>query len=164
MKRWPAFPALLRNAFKHEFSQECLKDPTKRMLERQWQQTIQKLRDMLVVCPLCNQETFVEDIAVPKCICCNKPFTLPGSLKLADRAILLTPKTKVYIDLDNKPDIEVISVPGDRYPVQLKNITTANWTVETPSGKLKSIDPGMVMPVKAGLKISFGGMVRGEII
>ena len=89
---------------------------------------------------------------------------MPGSLKLADRVILLTPKTKVYIDLDNKPDIEVISVPGDRYPVQLKNITTANWTVETPSGKLKSIDPGMVMPVKAGLKISFGGMVRGEII
>ena len=164
LKRWPAFPALLRNAFKHEFSQECLKDPSKRMLERQWQQTIQKLRDMLVVCPLCNQETFIEDITAPKCICCNKSLALPGSLKLADRTILLTPKTKVYIDLDNKPDIEVISVPGDRYPVQLKNITTSNWTVETPSGKLKSIDPGMVMPVKVGLKVSFGGMVRGEIV
>ena len=134
------------------------------MLERQWQQTIQKLRDMLVVCPLCNQETFIEDLTAPKCICCNKSLALPGSLKLADRTILLTPKTKVYIDLDNKPDIEVISVPGDRYPVQLKNITTSNWTVETPSGKLKSIDPGMVMPVKVGLKVSFGGMVKGEIV
>ena len=37
--------------------------------------------------------------------------------------------------MDNKPDIQVISIPGDRYPVQLKNITTNNWVVETPSAK-----------------------------
>lgn len=119
---------------------------------------------MLVVCPICHQETFVENSAAPKCMCCDKSFALPGALRLSDRSILLTPKTKVYIDLDNKPDIEVISAPGDRYPVQLKNITTSNWTVETPSGKLKSVDPGMTMPVKAGLKVSFGGMIKGEII
>ena len=73
-------------------------------------------------------------------------------------------KTKVYIDLDNKPDIEVVSVPGDKYPVQLKNITSSNWTVETPSGKLKSIEPNQMMPVKAGLKVSLGGTIKGEII
>ena len=76
----------------------------------------------------------------------------------------MTAKTKVYIDLDNKPDIEVVSVPGDKYPVQLKNITSGNWTVETPSGKLKSIEPNQMMPVKAGLKVSLGGTIKGEII
>lgn len=66
--------------------------------------------------------------------------------------------------MDNKPDIHVISVPGDRYPVQLKNITSSNWTVETPSGKLKTVEPNQSMPVKAGLKVSFGGTIKGEII
>lgn len=164
LKRWPAFPAMLRNVFKHEFSEECLKNPTKRMLERQWQLTIQKLRDMLVVCPQCGKETFIEDASAPKCICCDKTFTIPGTLKLADRKILLTPKTRVYIDLDNKPDIEVVAVPGDHFPVQLKNITSGNWTVETPSGKLRSVAPNNMMPVKVGLKVSLTGTIKGEII
>lgn len=66
--------------------------------------------------------------------------------------------------MDNKPDVQVISVVGDRYPIQLKNITSGNWTVETPSGKLKSVEPGQMMPVKAGLKVSFGGTIKGDII
>lgn len=164
LKRWPAFPALLRDSFKREFGEECLNNPQKRMLERSWQLTLQKLRDMLVVCPQCGQETFVENASTPKCISCDKSFALPGSLKLADRTVLLTPKTKVYIDLDNKPDIEVIAVPGDHFPVQLKNITTGKWTVETPSGKLRQVEPNQAMPVKVGLKVSLTGTVKGEII
>lgn len=164
MRKWPAFPALLREAFLKEFSHECLTNQDARCLERDWQKTIQKVRDMLVVCPECNQETFVEDASAPKCINCGKTFTLPGTLKINDRSVLLTPNTKVYIDMDNKPDIQVIGVPGDKYPVQLKNITTNNWTVETPSGKLKAIEPNQCMPVKAGLKVNLMGTVKGEII
>ena len=70
----------------------------------------------------------------------------------------------VYIDKDNKPDIQVIPVPGDKYPVQLKNISSSNWTVETPSGKLKSVEANQTMPVKAGLKINLTGTTKGEII
>lgn len=164
MRKWPAFPALLREAFLKEFSHECLTNQDARCLERDWQKTIQKVRDMLVVCPECNQETFVEDASAPKCINCGKTFALPGTLKINDRSMLLTPNTKVYIDMDNKPDIQVVGVPGDKYPVQLKNITTNNWTVETPSGKLKAIEPNQCMPVKAGLKVNLMGTVKGEII
>lgn len=164
MRKWPAFPAILREAFLKEFSHECLTNQDARCLERDWQKTIQKVRDMLVVCPECNQETFVEDASAPKCINCGKTFSLPGTLKINDRSVLLTPNTKVYIDMDNKPDIQVVGVPGDKYPVQLKNITTNNWTVETPSGKLKAIEPNQCMPVKAGLKVNLMGTVKGEII
>lgn len=164
MRKWPAFPELLRTAFIREFSQECLTNSDKRCLERDWQKTIQKVRDMLVVCPLCKEETFVENTLSPRCVCCGKDFNVAGTLKINDRHVLLTADTKVYIDMDNKPDIHVISVPGDRYPVQLKNITSSNWTVETPSGKLKAVEPNQSMPVKAGLKVSFGGTIKGEII
>ena len=163
LRRWNAFPALLRETFIREFGRECLCDPSKRQLERQWQQVIQRLRDGLVVCPSCKEETFSDDDSLPTCMCCGKRFDLSGILKINDRKVLLTPNTKVYVDMDNKPDIQVIHVPGDRYPIQLKNITTNNWVVETPSGKIKSVEPNMSMPVKAGLKVSLTAAVKGEI-
>lgn len=119
---------------------------------------------MLVVCPECKDETFVEDANTPKCMCCDKPFNIPGTLQINDRKVLLTPNTKVYVDMDNKPDIQVINVPGDRYPIQLRNITTNNWVVETPSGKIRSVEPNMSMPVKAGLKVNLTGAIKGVII
>lgn len=164
LRKWPAFPALLCAAFTKEFSKECLIHPEKRCLERDWQKTIQKVRDMLVVCPQCKDETFVEDAHSAKCVNCGKAINAEGVMKINDRQILLTPGTKIYLDLDNKPDIQVVSVVGDRYPVQLKNLTSVNWTVETPSGKLKAVEPNQIMPVKVGLKVLFGGTTRGEII
>lgn len=164
LRRWNAFPAILRETFTQEFSSECLSDPTKRKLERQWQNVIQQIRDMLVVCPECKDETFVEDANTPKCMCCGKPFNIAGTLQINDRKVLLTPNTKVYVDMDNKPDIQVINVPGDRYPIQLRNITTNNWVVETPSGKIRSVEPNMSMPVKAGLKVNLTAAIKGVII
>lgn len=164
LRRWNAFPAILRETFTQEFSCECLSDPNKRKLERQWQNVIQQIRDMLVVCPECKDETFVEDANTPKCMCCGKPFNIAGTLQINDRKVLLTPNTKVYVDMDNKPDIQVINVPEDRYPIQLRNITTNNWVVETPSGKIRSVEPNMSMPVKAGLKVNLTAAIKGVII
>ncbi len=158
IKRWPVFPNILREAFKEQFSEECLKVPAKRMIEQNWQKLIQQLRDMLVSCPKCWEGTFIEDASAPKCMCCGKDFTLAGKLKINNRDILLSPKTNIYIDNDNLADIEVFEVPGDKYPVQLRNITQEKWVVETPSGKTKSIEPNGVMPVKAGLKVMIGGL------
>lgn len=158
IKRWPVFPNILREAFKEQFSEECLKVPAKRMIEQNWQKLIQQLRDMLVSCPKCWEGTFIEDASAPKCMCCGKDFTLAGKLKINNREILLSPKTNIYIDNDNQADIEVFEVAGDKYPVQLRNITQEKWVVETPSGKTKSIEPNGVMPVKAGLKVMIGSL------
>ena len=164
LRRWMAFPAILRETFKNEFSEDCLKNPQKRKIEAEWQKVIQQLRDSLVTCPVCGRETFVDNPSAPKCMNCGKDFTLAGTLRIGSRDILLTPNTKVYVDYDNKPDIEVINVPGDKYPIQLRNITSNKWTVETPSGKLKAIEPNMTMPVKTGLKVSISGQSKGEIV
>ena len=164
LRRWMAFPSLLRETFKTEFSEECLRNPQKRKIEAEWQKTIQQIRDILVCCPTCHGETFVEDAASPQCMECGNPFTLSGTLRIGNRDIYLTPDTKIYVDLDNKPDIQVVNVEGDKYPVQLRNITNSKWTVETPSGKLKTIESGESMPVKAGLRVSMSGINKGEIL
>jgi DNA-directed RNA polymerase subunit RPC12/RpoP len=163
IRRWMLLPAILREAFITEFSKEKLNDPQKRITEREWVKIIQGLRDMLVVCPHCGEENFVENAATPKCMACKRDFSLSGILQIKNRSILLTPKSKIYIDLDNKPDIMVFAVPGDKYPVQMRNVTAETWIVETQSGKLKQIQPNETMPVRAGLKITIG-QDKGQIV
>ena len=157
LRRWPVMPKLLQDAFKEQFSKEILSSPDKRMIEKKWKGVIQSLRDTLVRCPKCGNETFISDSTSPVCMNCGKSFDLSGKLVLGNgREILLTPNTSVYIDDDNNPNIKVISVPGDKYPVQLQNITKENWVVETQSGKIKSIEPGAWVPIRPGLRLSIG--------
>ena len=163
IRRWPAMPQTLQNAFKEQFGKDILAAPDKRMIEKKWKGVIQSLRDTLVRCPKCGDETFVSDSASPVCMNCGKSFDLAGKLVFINgREILLSPNTMVYIDDDNQPDINVVSIPGDKYPVQLQNITKENWVVETQSGKIKSIEPGACVPIRPGLKLSIGSL-KSEI-
>lgn len=164
MRRWPVYPATLREAFVKEFTKEKLENPAKRSIENSWQKVIKQLRDMLVVCPNCKEESFVQDEHDTKCMNCNKQMNIAGGLKFADSTIWLTAGTIVYLGFNNEPTARVVTVPGDKYPIQIQNITTGQWMVETPSGKLKPIDPQGLMPVKAGLKVSFNSTTKAEII
>lgn len=164
MRRWPVYPAILREAFVKEFTKEKLENPAKRSIENSWQKVIKQLRDMLVVCPNCKEESFVQNEHDTKCMNCNKQMNIAGGLKFADSTIWLTPGTIVYLGFNNEPTARVVTVPGDKYPIQIQNITTGQWMVETPSGKLKPIDPQGLMPVKAGLKVAFNSTTKATII
>lgn len=164
IRRWPAYPQLLREAFIREFAKDKLANPNKRMIEADWKKLIRQLRDALVVCPKCGGETFVADKAAPQCMNCGKPFSLAGAIQLPSREILLTPGTRCCLVSDTEPTALVVEVAGDKYPVQLQNVASDKWTVETPSGKLKQIEPQGAMPVKAGLKVAFDSKTKGIIV
>lgn len=154
IRRWPVFPKMLKDAFIEEFSQEKLKTPSSRMLEQNWEKIISLVRDSLVVCPHCGEETFTsvgEDSS--QCMNCNKPIDLSKRLVFANRTVPLVCKTNIYIDNDNTPD-GVVTVDSSGFPL-IKNISTESWTVETPSGKIKTVDPQSILPAKEGLKINF---------
>ena len=59
----------------------------------------------------------------------------------------------IYIDNDNTPD-GVVTTDANGFML-IKNISTETWTVETPSGKVKTVAPQEILPVKEGLKITF---------
>lgn len=153
IRRWPALPALLRETFLQEFSQEKLKKPSARMLEQQWEKTLSQVRDSLVTCPHCSEETFV-DLAATKapCMNCRQDIDLSRRLLLPGRALPLVNRTSLYIDNDNIPD-GIVTADNTGFPL-LKNISTEPWTVETPSGKVKTVDPQSTLPIKEGLKVS----------
>lgn len=163
IRRWPVLPAALRETFTREFGEEMLRNPQQRMIEQNWEKLIASLRDSLVVCPHCKEETFVED-GKNTCMSCGKTIDSSLRLKLGTRTLYLTEDTKLYIDHDNTADVLVVH-DASAGMLLLKNLSTnITWTAETPSGKLKSVAPGEIMPVKEGIKVSFKQNVKGEII
>ncbi|MDE5849620.1 MAG: serine/threonine-protein kinase [Muribaculaceae bacterium] len=161
IRRWPAFPAKLREAFIQEFSQDKLKNPNTRMIESQWEKLIACIRDTLVRCPHCGEETFIETSET--CMDCGKKIDVSNRIKFGSRSIMLTKGTKVYVDSDNVPDAEVVEHPNDPTKILLKNVSKERWTAETPSGKIKIVEPGGLMPVNPGIKIAFSAAHKGEI-
>lgn len=163
IRRWPVLPAILRDTFTQEFSEEMLRNPQKRMLEQNWEKLIASLRDSLVICPHCKKETFVEE---EKNICmeCGKTIDTNFQLKLGARILYLTEGTKLYIDHDNTVDAQVLR-DASADMLLLKNLSSdTTWAAETPSGKLKTVAPGEMMPVKAGIKVTFNSSAKGDIV
>lgn len=162
IKRWPLFPSLLRNAFIEQFCEEKLKNPNARMIEQEWEKIISRVRDELVVCPYCHEETFVDmNESNHKCINCGKDIDTAKQLKLNNRSLILTAGTKLYIDNDNIPDAEVDFFPSDMNLLVIRNLTSSSWNVDTPSGKVKVVKPNEFLPILNGLKISFGSSIKG---
>lgn len=154
IRRWPVFPQMLRDAFIEEFSKEKLLDPSTRMIEQNWKKIISSVRDSLVVCQHCAEETFVNvSDSTDKCMNCGKDVDLSKRLVINNRSLPLTPNTYIYIDEDNTPD-GVVTTDSNGFML-IKNISTETWTVETPSGKIKTVAPNEILPVKEGLKITF---------
>ena len=154
IRRWPVFPQLLRDTFIEEFSKEKLQNPSTRMIEQNWKKIISTVRDSLVVCRHCAEETFVNvSNTTDKCMNCGKDVDLSKRLVINNRSLPLINKTAIYIDEDNTPD-GVVTTDSNGFML-IKNISTETWTVETPSGKIKTVAPNEILPVKEGFKITF---------
>lgn len=160
IRRWPAFPSKLQQVFIQEFGQDKLKNPSARMIESMWEKTIVEIRDTLVRCPHCGEETFVGDSN--KCMDCGATIDTSNRLAIGTRSVILTKGTKVYIDADNVADAEVVLHPNDPTKLLLKNLTASSWTAETPSGKIKLVESSNMMPINPGIKISFSSTHKGE--
>lgn len=164
IKRWPLFPSILKDTFIEQFSKDKLKNPNKRILESEWQKIIAKVRDEIVVCPSCKNDTILDlDQGKSTCLNCGNKIDSGKFLKIGNRNLILTPGTKLYIDNDNVPDGEVQLYSKDKSTLIIKNLTSSSWRIDTPSGKVKEVKPNDIMPVKAGLKISFGSSIPGAL-
>lgn len=154
IRRWPAFPQMLRDTFIEEFSKEKLQNPSSRMIEQNWKKIISTIRDSLVVCHHCAEETFVNiSNTTDKCMNCGKDVDLSKRLVIKNRSLPLINKTFIYVDEDNTPD-GVVTTDSNGFML-IKNVSTETWTVETPSGKIKTVAQNEILPVKEGLKITF---------
>lgn len=163
IKRWPVFPSLLKATFITEFSKEKLSNPPQRLVEQEWKKIISKVRDELVKCPKCGEETFVDiDGNQTKCMSCGKQIDVNTYLCINNRKLLITNGSLLYIDYDNKPDCKIITNPKDG-SLWIQNITNKKWTIETTDGKIRNVDPNGILPIRNGFKVIFDSEYKGEI-
>lgn len=154
IKRWSVLPSILRTTFISEFSQEKLQNPTKRFTEQQWLDVIMAVRDSLICCPRCKKETFIRTDSENKCMECGKLIPIDYSLDIGNRSLALTYSNIVYIDRNDSPDLRVVSNPNDPTKNVIQNLTQNEWKVETPSGKIVTVESRGIMPIKDGLIIN----------
>lgn len=169
IKRWSMYPALLNNAFCKTFGHDAIKDPTKRLMDKQWHNILLQIRSNLVFCPHCGKYTFLDSMQPQKpCVYCQKHAPAYISLKVGRFSIPLVSKQFLYeclitsqTDYQQKAG-EVILRNGE---IGIVNQSNYPWTVILPDNNVKIVNPGMGMPLRKGLKIRFGNQGEtGELI
>lgn len=150
---WPLLPETLRAAFVSQFSSEVISNPTRRMTEMQWAELFVKVRDSLVRCVHCGDETFFSDGGRCMNRRCNKPLTATFTLKGGGRHIPLIAGNIIRLTNSPKPTAAIMAKPGFPDILILKNLSGSQWMVHTPSGKSITVTPEGYMPVKDSLSI-----------
>ena len=157
LRRWPIFPKLLRKKFIEAFQQDKIENTTKRLMPSDWEKVFIKLRNRLIDCPRCSKDFFGSQAqGANTCINCGQTVQVKYVLKLnQDTIIPLLPKKAIFLGSAEKPIGLVRKSKKDPSILGLQNISSDPWIVETPSGKMKKVEPQTVMPTKPGLKIKF---------
>lgn len=170
IRRWSFSPRLLREAFVKTFSREAILDPTKRIMDKKWQELFIQIRSQYVKCPYCGKMTFVEPEQDTACMECKKVITKPAYLKTGHYLIPILPEQKIYLSQISLSDDytkvvgTVICNPKNPNMWGIRNESGIQWTVTTPTGEMKLIDHNAGMPAMKGLKIRFSKDGNGEII
>lgn len=164
MRRWPLFTELLQNAFTEAFSQNLIKNPTSRMIESRWEKIFVQLRNQLIICSNCGQETFIDLDKPTNCINCGKPAKSKYQINTGHGVIALSPKKMIFLGKAQKPVAVVRINKKDPSIWALQNLSSNLWLIETPDGKVKELSGKEIMPIKPGIKITFSQHEKGEIL
>jgi serine/threonine protein kinase len=167
IRRWNVYPSFLGRAFCKTFSAEAIKDPTQRLMDKQWYNILLQVRSMLARCPHCGNETFVDVLSPdPCCVYCQKPIVV-SSLKVGRFTLPLLERQPIWacqISSEQDMNVKAGEVVLKRGIMGMKNISHTPWTVILPDSSVKIINKGDSFPVHKGLKIRFGQGETGEVI
>lgn len=167
IRRWNIYPSLLKKAFCKTFGAEAIKDPTKRLMDKQWFNILLQIRSLYAKCPLCGKETFI-DISDPncKCIYCQKAIPTPATMKVGRFTIPLIEGQPIYscmVSDDTDMEHKIGRVISKQGLVGLENDSDTPWTILLPGGQSRVVGKGQSLPAKKDFKIRFGQNETGEI-
>lgn len=175
LKLWPVYPNFVRKAFEKAFSQESMvgSDQEHRLMEKDWQNIFIKLRDIVVYCPKCGNETFyIPTINSNKCLVCSSTIDNHFILSVKKYRVVLTANKKIYLchtvyDSDDYKETTgtIVASKNNLDVLGLRNDSTQTWEAIIPTtGEHRPLLPGKVIRIGKGLKINFGNGNIGEII
>ncbi len=157
---WPVYPAYIREMFEKAFSNDVMMKNAPRIIEKEWLDAFFRLKASIVECPHCKQESFITQKGDNTCIECKKSISVANEMEFSTVKLPLYPGVKIMLwhadssqnDVSTKLG-EVVSNPNNPGMFGIKNTSTISWKVNLPDGSQKPLEPGKVVPIKAGFNI-----------
>jgi serine/threonine protein kinase len=166
---WKIYPQFIRDMFTLAFT-DGLKNPGRRIVEKQWKEAFSKLHSSIIYCPRCKAENFTEDgKTAPTCWSCGTGVPLPPRIQIAGNTVMLNRNTKIYRYganglFDYTAAIgQVQQHPSDPGKWGIKNLGADSWVYIRANGAKALIEPERAAPIIGGAKIGFGN-VEGIIL
>ena len=163
IRRWPIYPEYIREAFVKAFSKNSMNGTTPRIIEKEWQELLTRMRDDLAICEHCGNETFVHYDREMICINCGKPVKVSYSLKTSRYNVpLLKGKYlyKCHTDASSEDfktiTVEIKTKKTDPSVIGLKNVSGLNWIVNNADGTILNVKNGDMLTVQKGMEIMMG--------
>lgn len=163
MRRWRYFPRILRETFIKAFSKEAIVTPTKRVMDKTWQQVLLQLRAQYVTCPYCGYKTFIDpDSPVSKCVCCQGAINRPVMLKIGNYRIPLVEGQKIFkcqslssMNVGLSEECGTVIKNPTTGKLGIKNVSGTTWAVTLPNGEIRNVENDRGLPAVPDLKIRF---------
>lgn len=169
---WNIYPEFVKKTFTTAFT-KGLNNPSARVIEREWKDTIIKLMDSTMHCPCCGAEVFYDEAKELNggkncCWHCGTRIAMPLKIRIGKHMIPLSLSSKIKSHhLNNDYDLKTIVAsvtqnPNDPSQWGLKNESGSNWTYIRADGSQAIVPPGRNARLVHGVKINFG-LITGEI-
>jgi hypothetical protein len=162
---WPAFPKFFQDAFITTFVQG-LKDPSKRLMDAQWQDVLLRLRDEVSVCPRCGKDFLWKD---GRGECCGNGLEKPKCLHIGDFRVPLFPKQRLYAchtQENGKDNFERQTGSITSKRLGIKNLSDDEWSYLLANGRKQCVRKDQVIPLdlmKEGIDAVMFNGVKGYI-
>ena len=165
IKFWRIYPDYIKDAFIRSFT-TGISDPTKRIIENEWQKLFIRLRSEIIQCG-CGRTNFSsmfihQNEKTFKCPKCGMEFVTIGFSNRKYRTPLYLGCTFYTCEIIPESD-DFTAVAGELVENKLKpgvlgikNCSDRQWKAKMPDGKFYDITPGKGFPVWQGLEIDFG--------
>lgn len=167
IKFWRVYPEYIKEAFIRSFTRG-ITDPTKRIIENEWQKLFLRLRCEIIKCG-CGRTNFSSMFVrlnekMLKCPKCGMEFAtmwfsnhsirMPLYLGCKFYASDIFPESNDFMAVVGQL-VENKFKPG---VLGIKNCSSIKWKVKMPDGIFYDINPGRGVPVWQGLEIDFGAV------
>ena len=159
IKRWDMYPPDLKITFTKAFTLG-MKDINNRITEIEWEETLVKVRGMLV--KINGREQFFNIYA-------KQP--IPEGcriLKLPDYVVVLGDGSKLYGCHTDKYSVDYTTVTGtvnasisNKNVLGLGNLSSETWKATTKEGQTYNVPPRGYVKLDPGMTIDFGGTIGG---
>ena len=156
---WSCLPEYMKNIFLNAFSQDSLKNPSRRPKEIDWLNALTRFRSDIVVCEKCGNEIFTHQGVPCACDNCGSMPVIPVKITLSAYSVPAMKDSRIYrcqLGVCDEKDalspvahvIEKKSSPG---VLGIRNRSDKIWNAITSKGIAKRVQPNEVIPLKAGI-------------